>query len=134
MEKKERVEFYTLKPSLRQYFGRKVNKRLEFDEYTEDKKVHQTLKNLVLTTEIKDSRRVKMIVNGKEETIESEETSTIVQKLVTGLVLIWDENQGYIIPSYQMCTLEEIENDLIAMKEVYRSEVNDIKGNEDKDV
>ena len=29
----EKIEYYTLKPSLRQYFGRKVNKSLKFDEW-----------------------------------------------------------------------------------------------------
>ena len=93
MEKKEKVEYYTLRPSLRQFFGRKVNKTLEFDEYTEDKKIHQTLKDLILTTEIKDTRKIEMLVNGKTETLESEETSVIKQKLVTGVILIWDEKQ-----------------------------------------
>lgn len=134
MEKKEKVEYYTLRPSLRQFFGRKVNKTLEFDEYTEDKKIHQTLKDLILTTEIKDTRKIEMLVNGKTETLESEETSVIKQKLVTGVILIWDEKQGYIIPNYQMATLDEIENDLKAMKEAYRSDENDIKGNENKDI
>lgn len=134
MKKKEKVEYYTLRPSLRQFFGRKVNKTLEFDEYTEDKKIHQTLKDLILTTEIKDTRKIEMLVNGKTETLESEETSVIKQKLVTGVILIWDEKQGYIIPNYQMATLDEIENDLKAMKEAYRSDENDIKGNENKDI
>ena len=59
MEKKEKVEYYTLKPRLKQFFGRKVNKSLKFDEWTEDKKVHQVLDNLVLTTTIKDNGKVK---------------------------------------------------------------------------
>lgn len=134
MKNQKKVEYYTLKPSLRQYFGRKVNKSLTFDEYTEDKKVHQTLKDLILTTEINDTRKVKMLINGKEETIESKEKSVIKQKLVTGVILIWDELQGYIIPNYQMATLEEIENDLNAMKGVYRSDDNEIKGNENKNI
>lgn len=120
----EKVEYYTLRPSLKQYFGRKVNKSLEFDEWTEDKKVHQTLKDLVLTTEIHDVRKVKLLVLGKEETITTEEISTIKQNLVTGVVLIWDETQGYVIPPYEMVTLDEIDVDLKAMKEAY-SEVED---------
>ena len=127
-----KIEYYTLKPSLKQYFGRKVNKSLEFDEWTEDKKVHQTLKDLELVTEIHDERKMKMIVLGKEETITTEEISTIKQKLATGVILIWDEQQGYIIPPYEMATLDEIEKDLIAMKDVYRSDDNDITRNEEK--
>lgn len=116
----KKVEYYTLKPSLRQFFGRKVNKSLEFDEWTEDKKVHQTLKDLVLTTEINDSKTIKMLVNGKEQEIKQEEHSVLKQVLITGLILIWDDKNGYIIPNYEMATLNEIEKDLNAMKEVYR--------------
>lgn len=129
-----KVEYYTLKPSLKQYFGRKVNKSLEFDEWTEDKKVHQTLKNLKLVTEIHDERKIKMTILGKEEIITTEEISIIKQKLATGVILIWDEHQGYVIPPYEMATLDEIEKDLIAMKDVYRSDENDITRNEEKSV
>ncbi len=129
----EKLEYYTLKPSLKQYFGRKVNKALKFDEWTEDKKVHQTMENGVLTTVIKDTRKIKLLADGKETEIESVEESTIVQKIPTGVILIWDELQGYIIPQYQMTTLDEIEQDLIGMKEAYKvyDEVpNDVKRNE----
>lgn len=134
MEKKEKIEFYTLKPSLKQYFGRKVNKTLKFDEWTEDKKVHQTLNNLELVTEIHDTKKISILVNGEEKNIEMEETSKIIQKLVTGIILIWDEMQGYIIPNYQMATLEEVEEDLKAMKEVYNEVYNDTKRDENKDI
>lgn len=122
--KKEKVEYYTLRPSLKQYFGRKVNKALKFDEWTEDKKVHQTLNDLELVTELSDERSIKLLVNGEEKTITTEEKSVIKQKLVTGVILIWDETQGYIIPPYQMSTLSEIEEELKAMKDAY-SEVKD---------
>ncbi len=134
MEKKEKIEFYTLKPSLKQYYGRRVNKSLKFDEWTEDKKVHQTLENLKLTTEIHETKNIKLLVNGEEKTIKMEETSTIVQTLVTGIVLLWDELQGYIIPNYQMSTLDEIEEDLKAMKKAYNEVYNDTKRNENKNI
>ena len=122
----EKVEYYTLKPSLRQYFGRKVNKSLKFDEWTENKKVHQVMENGVLTTYINEERTMTILGNGKEEKVVSKEESKIVQEIPTGVILIWDEEQGYIIPQYQMATLDEIEAELIAMKEVY----NDSQGNE----
>ena len=122
----EKIEYYTLKPSLRQYFGRKVNKSLKFDEWTENKKVHQVMENGVLTTYINEERTITILGNGKEEKVISKEESKIVQEIPTGVVLIWDEEQGYIIPQYQMATLDEIEAELIAMKEVY----NDSQGNE----
>ena len=122
----EKVEYYTLKPSLRQYFGRKVNKSLKFDEWTENKKVHQVMENGVLTTYINEERTITILGNGKEENVISKEESKIVQEIPTGVILIWDEEQGYIIPQYQMATLDEIEAELLAMKEVY----NDSQGNE----
>lgn len=122
----EKIEYYTLKPSLRQYFGRKVNKSLKFDEWTENKKVHQVMENGVLTTYINEERTITILGNGKEEKVVSKEESKIVQEIPTGVILIWDEEQGYIIPQYQMATLDEIEAELLAMKEVY----NDSQGNE----
>lgn len=122
----EKIEYYTLKPSLRQYFGRKVNKSLKFDEWTENKKVHQVMENGVLTTYINEERTMTILGNGKEEKVVSKEESKIVQEIPTGVILIWDEEQGYIIPQYQMSTLDEIEAELLAMKEVY----NDSQGNE----
>lgn len=122
----EKIEYYTLKPSLRQYFGRKVNKSLKFDEWTDNKKVHQIMENGVLTTYINEERTITLLANGKEEKVVSKEESKIVQEIPTGVILIWDEEQGYIIPQYQMATLDEIEAELLAMKEVY----NDSQGNE----
>lgn len=127
-----KVEYYTLKPSLKQYFGRKVNKSLKFDEKTENGKIHQVLDNLILTTTINDERKTKMLVNGEEKEIITKETAEIVQHLHTGVILIWDEEQGYVIPPYEMATLDEVESDLIAMKDVYRSDENDIARNEEK--
>lgn len=126
----ERIEYYTLKPSLKQYFGRKVNKSLKFDEWTEDKKVHQIMEKGVLTTFINETRKIKLLADGKETEIESTEESKIVQKIPTGVILIWDQFQGYIIPQYQMATLDEIEEDLLAMKNVYDEVRNDSKRNE----
>ena len=126
----EKVEYYTLKPSLKQYFGRKVNKTLKFDEWTDVKKIHQVMKNGVLTTFINEEREITILANGKEEKVISKEQSKITQKIPTGVILIWDEFQGYIIPQYQMATLEEIERDLKAMKEAYKGDVNDSKRDE----
>ena len=39
MEKK--VEYYTIRPSLKQYFGRKVNKSLKFEANTTPEKPHK---------------------------------------------------------------------------------------------
>lgn len=84
------------------------------------------MENGVLTTYINEERTITILGNGKEEKVISKEESKIVQEIPTGVILIWDEEQGYIIPQYQMATLDEIEAELLAMKEVY----NDSQGNE----
>lgn len=127
---KEEMEFFTVKPNLHQIYGKTVTKDLQFDEYTEDKLVHQTMKDLVLTTEIK-----------RESTfdgIKTVEESKLIQTIPEGKILIWNEQMGYIVPSIPVCTLEELKNDIEDMKnvydDIYRSDKNDIKGNEEKSI
>lgn len=127
---KEEMEFFTVKPNLHQIYGKTVTKDLQFDEYTEDKLVHQTMKDLVLITEIK-----------RESTfdgIKTVEESKLIQTIPEGKILIWNEQMGYIVPSIPVCTLEELKNDIEDMKnvydDIYRSDKNDIKGNEEKSI
>ena len=127
----DKREYYTVKPNLKQLFGRKVTKELEFDEYTEDKKVHQTLKNCILTTYI-TSEEQGSVYGVKDKVITKEETK-IVQTLPEGVVLIWSEKNGYIIPDIQMTTLEELIKDIENIKEIYKvGDVNDTNRNEEK--
>ena len=127
---KEEMEFFTVKPNLHQIYGKTVTKDLQFDEYTEDKLVHQIMKDLVLITEIK-----------RESTfdgIKTVEESKLIQTIPEGKILIWNEQMGYIVPSIPVCTLEELKNDIEDMKnvydDIYRSDKNDIKGNEEKSI
>lgn len=124
------MEFFTAKPNLHQVYGRTVTKELEFNEYTEDKLVHQTMKDLVLITEIK-----------RESTfdgIKTVEESKLIQTIPEGKILIWNEQMGYIVPSIPVCTLEELKNDIEDMKnvydDIYRSDENDITRNEKESV
>lgn len=115
----EKIEYYTLRPNLKQYFGRKITKNLSFDETTKNGKVHQTLKDLILTTEINDERTLHLKVNGEDKELKTIETSKLIQEVAEGIILIWDEENGYIIPTYEFCTLNDVENDLKDMKSVY---------------
>lgn len=127
----EKIEYYTVKPNLKQLFGRKVTKELEFDEYTEDKKVHQTLKGCVLTTYITNEEQGS-VYGVKDKVITKEETK-IVQTLPEGVILIWSEKSGYIIPDIQMTTLEELTKDIENIKEIYKvGDVNDTNRNEEE--
>lgn len=113
----EKIEYYTVKPNLKQLFGRKVTKELVFDESTENGKVHQVLKDCVLTTTIKDSEERALF--GMSEKVKVEEESTITQTLPEGTILIWSEESGYIIPTFQMTTLEELIEEAKQIKEIY---------------
>ena len=124
------MEFFTAKPNLHQVYGRTVTKELEFNEYTENKLVHQTMKDCILTTEIHNESEF----NG----IKTIEESKLVQIIPEGTRIIWNEQAGYIIPNVQVCTLEELKEDIEDIKniynDVYRSDKNDITRNEKESV
>lgn len=129
----EKIEYYTIKPNLKQLFGRKVTKELEFDEYTEDKKVHQILKNCILTTHITNEEKGN-VYGVKDKVITKEETK-IVQTLPEGVVLIWSEKSGYIIPDIQMTTLEELKKEIENVQEIYKvGDNDDVIRNEEKGI
>ena len=108
----KKVEYYTLRPNLKQIYGKKVTKSTKFKEETEDKTVKQTFENLTLTTTIKKQNSF--------SGFEVEEESTIRIKVPEDTILIWDEKEGFIIPQYQMCTLEELEKEIKDVKEIYK--------------
>ena len=110
-------ELFTIKPSLHQYYGRTVTKEMEFDEYTDDKTVHQTLKDLVLTTEITRE--------SEYEGIKSTEKSTLTQELPEGTILIWNEQQGYIIPDRQVYKLKDLKEEIAQVEEIYKEVMKD---------
>lgn len=123
----EKVEYYTLKPNLKQIYGKKVNKDTVFTDKTEDGTVEQEFKDLTLTTRIKKSNAV-----GEYEISEE---SIMTVKVPEGTILIWNEQEGFIVPQFQMCTLEELKEEINDMQEIYNPEnkedvKDDIKGNE----
>lgn len=118
-------ELFTIKPCLNQYYGRTITKEMEFDEKTENGEVHQTLKDLVLTTEI----------NRKWKTgeIENELQSVQTEKLPEGTVLIWSERDGYIVPNVEMYKLSDLENEIKEVKEIYKDNTDINPTGEDTD-
>lgn len=123
----EKVEYYTLRPNLKQIYGKKVNKDTVFTDKTEDGTVEQEFKDLTLTTRIKKTNTV-----GEYEISEE---STMTVKVPEGTILIWNEQEGFIVPQYQMCTLEELKEEINDMQEIYNPEnkedvKDDVKGNE----
>lgn len=105
-------ELFTVKPSLTQHYGRTVTKEMEFDEYTKDNEVHQTLKDLVLTTEINRE--------SEYEDIKSTEHSVLTQEVPEGTILIWNELEGYIIPNVPVYKLRDLEEEIKQVKEIYK--------------
>ena len=95
----EKVEYYVVSPSTKLFGGIKVDKNTQFDTYNDDKSVHQTFRNGKLTTHIKRESNY----NG----IKSVETSNLVTEVPEGIVLLWDEQNGYIIPNYHMVKVSE---------------------------
>lgn len=95
----EKVEYFVVQPSIKLFGGIRVTKETEFETYNDDETVHQTLKDLVLTTELKrESEYMEM---------KSTEDSKLVTELKEGTVIIWSEETGYIVPNYRMVKVEE---------------------------
>lgn len=113
-------ELFTVKPSLRQFYGRTVTKEMKFDETTDNGEVHQTLENCVLTTEINKEWTQGNIKN----TLHSIQT----EELPEGTVIIWSEQDGYIVPNVAMYKLRDLEEEIKEVKEVYRdnTDINQI--------
>lgn len=105
-------ELFIVKPNLHQHYGRTVTKEMEFDEYTEDKTIHQTLKNLVLTTEINKENEF--------EGVKSTEHSILTQELPEGTILIWNELDGYIMPNVAVYKMKDLEEEIKQIKEIYK--------------
>lgn len=110
----EKIEYYTLKPNLKQIYGKKVTKDTSFTEKTEDGTVKQEFKDLTLTTKIK-----KEIEQGGFKIVEE---STMKVTVPEGTILIWNEQEGFIVPQYQMCTLEELKEEIDEVIDIYKQE------------
>ena len=105
-------ELFTVKPSLKQFYGRTVTKGTYFDEQTDDGTVRQVLRDLVLTTEITKEWDRGELKNSMK--------ATQTEELREGEVLIWDEAQGYIIPHVPVYKLRDLEEEIREIKEIYK--------------
>lgn len=106
------MEKLVIKPSVKVFAGLTVKKDsvLEYsNEY-----VKQTLKDLVLTTEIERENNY--------QGLKTTETSKIVTELKEGMRLVMSEEEGYVISPYKMATIEEAIKDLEQIKEIYKEE------------
>lgn len=95
----EKVEYFVVAPSTKLFGGVRVDKETEFETWNDEGTVHQTLKDLVLVTEVKKESEF--------GDIKSSEESKLITELPEGTVLIWGEDTGYIVPNYHMVKVEE---------------------------
>lgn len=105
-------ELFIVRPNLHQHYGRTITKNTEFDESTEDGRVHQTLKDLVLTTIVHDEQEF--------NNVKSIEDSKMVQELPEGTILIWNERDGYIIPNVAVYKMKDLEEEIKEIKKIYK--------------
>lgn len=105
-------ELFIVKPSLKQYYGRTLTKDMEFDEWTDDKSIHQTLKDLTLTTIVNKEREI--------NDFKSKEESKLIQTFTEGTILIWTEEEGYIYPNYPMYKVKDLVNEIEEIKDIYK--------------
>lgn len=105
-------ELFTVKQSLKQYYGRTVTKDLKFDESTDNGEVHQTLENCVLTTEINKE----FTQGGIKTTLHS----VMTEEIPKGTIIIWSEAEGYIVPNVPMYKLKDLEEEIKEIKEIYK--------------
>lgn len=118
----EKIEYYTIRPNLKQIYGKKVDETTEFTDKTEDGTVNQTFKDLTLTTIIKKNNTV-----GEYEI---EEESKVSVKVPKGTILIWNEHEGFIVPQYQMCTLDELKQEINDISDIYNDKDGDVNEND----
>lgn len=117
----ENVERFVLMPNLQLFGGIEVNDETSFDIYNDDKTVHQIFKDHKLTTIID-----KTWSYGKHENVEHSELTT---SMPNGTILIWDEQNGYIMPEYKMQRLSEaVESYSNIMKGVIEDDSSRIEG------
>lgn len=105
-------ELFVVRPSLKQHYGRTITKETNFDETTDDGRVHQTLKDLILTTIIHEENEY--------NSVKSIEDSKLVQELPEGIVLIWSERDGYMIPNVPVYKMKDLEAEIKEIKKIYK--------------
>ena len=114
---KEKIEYYTVRPNLKQIYGKRVTKDTEFTDKTEDGIVEQEFKDLTLTT------RIHRVDEAGEFKIE--ETSEMKVTVPEGTILIWSEQEGFIVPQFQMCTLEELKEQINDIEAIYNEGIEE---------
>lgn len=117
-KKQKESKKYFLAPSLRPFMGLEIEEETdiedEFELSSDDgmarKRIQQTIKGRVFTTEVVYEETV------DEQTSMREEIKTIYV-LPIGARLIWEPNVGYIVPKEGFQTIEEIKENYKIVEE-----------------
>lgn len=115
---KEKLEYFTLKPNLKQFYGVTVKEDTTFNTATDDGTVEQSLKDLTLTTVVKRKKEA-----DDKNPFEVEEESKMVVKMPVDTILIWDDKEGFIVSNYPMTTLSGVIEEVESMKEIYKDSI-----------
>lgn len=111
----EKLEYFTIMPQLKQFYGKTVTKDTVFDEKTENGQVTQHFENLTLTTKI-----LKEVEMDDDHPYGVKEETTITIKVPENTILIWNENEGFIVPQTQMTTLKELKRTIDDIDGIYK--------------
>ena len=104
LKPQEKIERWLLRPKYTTIFGVTVTKDTDIDDIASNGEIHQTIKNLVFTTEIHKTV--------EEEEYKFEEESVVKIHLKEGTRLIWIDGSGYILPNVELTTRKEIIEEL----------------------
>ena len=113
----ENVERYLVTQGIQPMFGVEVTKDTDIDDIACNGEVHQTIKDLVFTTEIKRERDDSRGNHIKEE-------STLVINLKEGERLIWSEYEGYTLLGIKPMTVDEMKGNI---EEIEKCEIEGLK-------
>lgn len=116
----ESVIRYVSRPKLNMYGGIKVSKDTEFTTVSDDGTIKQTVKDLLLTTEVNIQH---------EDELNTKEYSLLTQELQEGYILIWTEDKGYMVTDSRS-DLVPIEQAVEEYKILEGVMEDDIKANE----
>lgn len=100
----EKIERFILRPQYTPILGVTVTKDTDIDDIARNGLVHQTIKNLVFTTEI--NRDV------EKDGCKINEYSKLTINLKEGTRLLWSQMDGYVLPETRPVTRKEIKKDL----------------------
>lgn len=104
------MEKFIISPNIKLFVGETINEESKLDYISEDGTIEQHLENMVMTTKIFRTHETM----GRKVIEEANWT----MPLLKGDVLIFSNEEGWILPPYKMVTIPKVIEDLGYIKEV----------------